>query len=119
MGHRFSWRQGFRGNGTDSYLLAGSGTKLLAAANVLPGSGRHSMTGKMQHSRWILSLRRRTLNAALALAVVLPPTVMATRPAQAQTFTQLYQFVGGSSGANPIAGLVPDAAGNLYGTTSA
>jgi uncharacterized repeat protein (TIGR03803 family) len=77
------------------------------------------MTSKAQHSRWIFSLRRRTVSAALACAFVLQLAVVATRPAQAQTFTQLYQFVGGSGGANPIAGLVPDAAGNLYGTTSA
>src|SRR5580658_11268354 len=31
----------------------------------------------------------------------------------------LYRFTAGSDGAQPIAGLVADAAGNLYGTTSA
>src|SRR5258707_14601505 len=33
------------------------------------------------------------------------------------TFTVLYSFTGGSDGANPRAGLIADAAGNLYGTT--
>lgn len=42
-------------------------------------------------------------------------TVFAT-PAQAQTFTVLYTFTGGTDGGNPAAGLTMDGAGNLYGT---
>jgi uncharacterized repeat protein (TIGR03803 family) len=34
------------------------------------------------------------------------------------SFEVLYNFTGGDDGANPMAGLVFDAAGNLYGTTS-
>jgi uncharacterized repeat protein (TIGR03803 family) len=56
--------------------------------------------------------------AALRLAVVLVLGVSATHFAQAQTFTVLYHFKGGSDGANPSAGLLLDAAGNLYGTTT-
>jgi len=37
----------------------------------------------------------------------------------AQTFTVLYNFTGGSDGGYPYAGLVQDATGNLYGTTTA
>lgn len=33
--------------------------------------------------------------------------------------TVLYSFIGGADGANPVAALVRDAAGNLYGTTTA
>jgi uncharacterized repeat protein (TIGR03803 family) len=33
------------------------------------------------------------------------------------TFTDLHDFTGGNDGANPIAGVSLDAAGNLYGTT--
>ena len=35
------------------------------------------------------------------------------------TETVLYNFIGGADGANPLAGVVSDAKGNLYGTTSA
>jgi uncharacterized repeat protein (TIGR03803 family) len=38
--------------------------------------------------------------------------------AQAQTFTTLYSFSGGSDGGQPYAGLIEDADGNLYGTTT-
>jgi hypothetical protein len=38
--------------------------------------------------------------------------------AQAQTLAVLHTFTGGTDGAKPI-GLAMDAAGNLYGTTSA
>jgi uncharacterized repeat protein (TIGR03803 family) len=37
---------------------------------------------------------------------------------KAGTFTVLYNFTGGSDGANPQAGLILDAAANLYGTTT-
>jgi len=36
---------------------------------------------------------------------------------QAQTFTTLYDFSGGSDGGNPDAAVIQDPAGNLYGTT--
>jgi uncharacterized repeat protein (TIGR03803 family) len=36
--------------------------------------------------------------------------------AQAQTFTIIYNFTGGSDGGNPYTGLIQDPAGNLYGT---
>jgi uncharacterized repeat protein (TIGR03803 family) len=35
-----------------------------------------------------------------------------------QTYTFLYNFTGGLDGSNPSAGLIQDARGNLYGTTS-
>jgi uncharacterized repeat protein (TIGR03803 family) len=44
---------------------------------------------------------------------------MLTFPSQAQTFTVLHNFKGGTDAANPEAGLVMDANGNLYGTTVA
>lgn len=48
--------------------------------------------------------------AALLLGLVMLPSL------QAQTFTTLYNFTGGSDGGFPYAGVIRDAAGNLYGT---
>jgi uncharacterized repeat protein (TIGR03803 family) len=76
------------------------------------------MTSIVQHSCWISALRRRAASIALALAVMLLAAVVATPSAQAQTFTLLYSFTGGTDGGNPSGGLVLDAVGNLYGTTS-
>jgi uncharacterized repeat protein (TIGR03803 family) len=52
----------------------------------------------------------------LVFVLVSLTAVLAVGPAQAQTFTLLHTFTGGSDGASP-AGLVQDARGNLYGTT--
>jgi uncharacterized repeat protein (TIGR03803 family) len=65
--------------------------------------------------------RWRAACVALAFAMVFVPSVLATPPAQAQTYKEkvLYRFTGtGGDGDSPDAGLVGDAAGNLYGTTS-
>lgn len=45
------------------------------------------------------------------------PAVVAIAPARAQTYTTLYAFAGGPDGASPIAGVILDSVGNLYGTT--
>jgi uncharacterized repeat protein (TIGR03803 family) len=47
---------------------------------------------------------------------VLLLAVVATPWAQAQTYSVLYTFPGGADGSRPVAGLIRDAAGNLYGT---
>jgi len=64
-----------------------------------------------------LGTRLRAVGIALALAIVLVPAVVGTKSAEAQTFKVLYSFTGGADGGEPLAGLVRDAAGNLYGTT--
>jgi uncharacterized repeat protein (TIGR03803 family) len=60
---------------------------------------------------------KRTSIAALVFAVVLGPGAGAIESAQAQAFTLLHTFAGAPDGAFP-SGLVEDAAGNLYGTTT-
>jgi uncharacterized repeat protein (TIGR03803 family) len=64
-----------------------------------------------------MKLAKRSFIIAIALAVVPGLGVGATQSAQAQTFTLLHTFSGAPDGANPLAGLVQDAAGNFYGTT--
>jgi uncharacterized repeat protein (TIGR03803 family) len=75
------------------------------------------MTNSEQH-RSSISGKHLRLPAALALAVLLAPAMLANLPAQAQTFTVLYNFTGSSDGAFPETTLVTDEPGNLYGTAA-
>jgi uncharacterized repeat protein (TIGR03803 family) len=52
------------------------------------------------------------------VAITLASLLLTTPRAQAQTFTVLYAFTGGTDGGKPYASLVRDAADNLYGTTA-
>ena len=54
--------------------------------------------------------------AALAIAIVFVLTVVLAPSAQTQTFKVLHAFTGAQDGGNPNTGLIPDRAGNLYGT---
>jgi len=76
------------------------------------------MNNPTQLRRLILGLYRRVAGAALALAIALVLAVVVTGSAQAQTYSVLYSFTGGADGGYPLASLVPDTKGNLYGTTS-
>jgi len=58
------------------------------------------------------------VSGALVLAVFLVPSIFVAQVAQAQTYSVLYSFQGPPDGKNPWAGLIRDAEGNLYGTTS-
>ncbi len=60
---------------------------------------------------------KRPLGKIAAAFFVLVLATSAATPAHAQTFKVLYNFKGAPDGANPIAALIMDAAGNLYGTT--
>jgi uncharacterized repeat protein (TIGR03803 family) len=68
--------------------------------------------------RWSQRLGRRAGFAAAGLAIALLLGAIATRPAEAQTytFTTLHDF-DGSDGATPEGNLISDSEGNLYGTT--
>ena len=59
-----------------------------------------------------------SLRAASIRLVLMAGLALACVAAQAQTFKVLYEFPRGADGANPAAGLVRDAAGNLYGTVA-
>jgi uncharacterized repeat protein (TIGR03803 family) len=73
------------------------------------------MKGTVAHS----GMHLRTISMALAFAILLLLPLAATRPAQAQTYSVLYNLMGGELGGYPAYGtLVQDAAGNLYGTTT-
>jgi uncharacterized repeat protein (TIGR03803 family) len=58
----------------------------------------------------------RGASRALALIVLVSPGV-ANPSSYAPTMTALYFFEGGTDGSGPYAGVIQDAAGNLYGTT--
>ncbi|MGA9641780.1 MAG: choice-of-anchor tandem repeat GloVer-containing protein [Terriglobales bacterium] len=77
------------------------------------------MNNSRQHRSWIHGVCRRTACAALALAIMLVPALLATASAQAQIYSYnvLHKFTGVPDGTNPFGGLVLDAQGNLYGTT--
>jgi len=75
------------------------------------------MTSKVEGG-WT-GIRRRAANSALALAMLMLPSMFATRVVQAQTFTLLYSFKpDGKDSGFPLGGLIGDRAGNLYGTTA-
>ena len=53
----------------------------------------------------------------VVMATLLPAVAIVSQSAQAQTFTTLHSF-DNTDGANPVGGLITDAAGNLYGATN-
>ena len=76
------------------------------------------MHGNGRFRNLILLTSLQAARAALAIAIVIVTTLVLARPAQAQTLTVLHTFTWEPDGAWPEAGLIFDAAGNLYGTTA-
>jgi uncharacterized repeat protein (TIGR03803 family) len=74
------------------------------------------MKGVSYHAR--IRYRHAPLGALCAAAMFLF-AVVAAPAAQAQTYTIIHDFTGGGDGGNPFTGLTIDAAGSLYGTTTA
>ena len=74
------------------------------------------MTSKSQFINSLLTrFGKLSITAAL---IAIGFSMLSSRPATAQTYNALYTFAGGTTdGYNPHAGLIRDAAGNLYGTT--
>jgi len=70
-----------------------------------------------QHGGSISRMISRVASASRALAVVLLLSAVANHSAHAQTFGLLYSFTNGTDGGYPYSTLIPDASGNLYGTT--
>ena len=59
-----------------------------------------------------------SIKHALVFALVFGLAAVEIPEAQAQTFSAIYSFTGGSDGGIPLDGLMIDEAGNLYGTGS-
>jgi uncharacterized repeat protein (TIGR03803 family) len=78
------------------------------------------MTNRTEHQGSTYQVGRRSGGRALAAAIALLGAILASRAAQAQTYTVLYTFTGGADGGYPQgAGVIADTAGNLYGTAGA
>jgi len=69
-------------------------------------------------SNTMLSGLRHAIRVNLLPTFTVGLALLAASPAQAQTFTVLHAFTGPPDGRNPGAGVILDATGNLYGTTS-
>jgi uncharacterized repeat protein (TIGR03803 family) len=99
-----------------------------------PDVKQQELMGEEQTRSLIFNMTKRAASAALqpqpvaaaqrrrsfrptAMAIVFALTVALMQSAQAQTYTVLHNFTGGSDGQSPAAGLTMDRAGNLYGTT--
>ena len=61
--------------------------------------------------------RRRLRSTIVALSLIFLPGLVAIPPVHGQTLTVLHSFNGSGDGANPLAGLIRDSKGSLFGTS--
>ena len=73
------------------------------------------MDSRMQHRSSISLIAPRAAITGVLVGVILPALV--TGSAQTQSYNVLYSFRGGTDGASPVAGLLREPSGKLYGTT--
>jgi uncharacterized repeat protein (TIGR03803 family) len=81
----------------------------------------HFLSGGAMDSRRSLmnfALINRSANSATLLALILILSVTIAHDAQAQTFSVLHYFTGGTDGETPYAGLTVSSSGALYGTAA-
>ncbi len=75
--------------------------------------------GNTDRNRRLPGICRKAAMAALAATFAVATTAIGPQPAQAQTYSVIYNFTDGADGGYPEAGLTIDRGGNLYGTTNA
>jgi len=71
-----------------------------------------------RHARLLRRAVIVTLHGVVVFALLSALAVFSAQTARAQTLNTLYAFTGGVDGGKPYAGVIRDAKGNLYGTTS-
>jgi hypothetical protein len=76
------------------------------------------MTSQEQSPASISDINLRARTIALVFLALVATTMLAVPASQAQTFQVIHTFTGGGDGGIPLAGLIADGAGNLYGTVS-
>ena len=79
---------------------------------------KHSMVQPMvSDAETVATTRSLKYRAVLTVCAIVALAILIAGPVSAQNYSVIHNFTGGSGGAAPLAGLVIDHAGNLYGTT--
>ncbi len=76
------------------------------------------MEKRQQRTASVFDIYLQRSAVALFMVVLFSAIIVAGPPAKAQTFQVIHSFSGGGDGGIPLAGLIADRAGNLYGTAS-
>jgi len=88
-----------------------------AATGCEGGPGENQMADSKKSAAPIFDINLRTGVLVLVLTVGFATAIIATQPAQAQTFSVIHKFRGEGDGSNPEISVTLDRAGNLYGGT--